>query len=273
MEKVFGYVRVSTETQAKSGYGAAAQKHAINDYCKNNNLELVEVFEDLGITGITIEREGLTQLISSFNGVEKVIVLNTSRLWRNDTVRVLIKRQFELAGADIISIEQPSYSIKADNPNDYLFNGIMELLDQYERMNTILKLARGRKSKAKSGVKGSGETPLGYKWKHDGVDRPIVVIDEPQADVVRIMYEKYIELGSIGKVKNYLNEHKYLTKRGKPFNDMGVRNILVNDFYIGTVSWGTLETDGQHEPIIDQQLFEQVQEQIKRNTRNPGISK
>lgn len=150
---------------------------------------------------------------------------------------------------------------------------MMELLDQYERMNTILKLARGRKSKAKSGIKGSGETPLGYKWKHDGVDKPVVVIDETQADLVRLIYSKYIELGSIGKVKDYLNEHKYVTKRGKPFNNMGVRNILTNDFYIGKVSWGTFAADGQHKAIIDLDLFDKVQHQIRMNTRNPGSGK
>jgi len=183
MEKGFGDLRISTETQAKNGYGAKAQEQAIIDYCRENNLELVEIFKDLGITGTTIERDGLTQLINGFNGVKTVVVMNTSRLWRNDTIRVLIKRQFELAGAKIISIEQPSYSINADNPNDYFFNGMMELLDQYERMNTILKLARGRKSKVKSGVRGSGKTPLGYVWRHDGVDKPIVVIDDTQAQM------------------------------------------------------------------------------------------
>lgn len=270
MENVFGYIRVSTETQAKNGYGLDAQEQLIIDYCRETHHELLEIFRDLGVTGTTIEREGLTQLISSFNGVRKVIVVNTSRLWRNDTVRVLIKRQFEIAQADIISIEQPSYSIKADNPNDYLFNGMMELLDQYERMNTILRLARGRKSKAKSGVKGSGEAPLGYIWKHDGVDKPIVIIDETQAKLVRLIFAKYLELGSIGKLKTYLNEHSYATKRGKAFNDMGIRNILANDFYIGKVSWGELEIDGQHEAIIDIGLFDRVQKQLKRNMRNPG---
>lgn len=61
-----------------------------------------------------------------------------------------------------------------------------------------------------------------------------------------------------------------MTKRGKPFNAMGIRNILTNDFYIGKVSWGTFETDGQHQVIIDLSLFEKVQHQIKMNTRNPA---
>jgi site-specific DNA recombinase len=270
MEKVFGYIRVSTETQAKNGYGSDAQEQLIIDYCREKHFELIEIFKDLGVTGTTVEREGLTQLISSFNGVKKVVVVNTSRLWRNDTVRVLIKRQFELAQAEIISIEQPTYSIKAENPHDYLFNGMMELLDQYERMNTILRLARGRKSKVKSGVKGSGEPPLGYKWKHEGVDKPIVVIDVTQAELVRLIFTKYLELGSIGKLKKYLIEHSYKTRRGKPFNDMSIRNILINDFYIGKVSWGELQVDGQHEAIIDVDLFNRVQKQLKRNTRNPG---
>jgi len=81
---------------------------------------------------------------------------------------------------------------------------------------------------------------------------------------------KYLELESIGKLKSYLNQHSYATKRGKAFNDMGIKNILNNDFYIGKVSWGELETEGQHEAIIELDLFNQVQKQLKRNTRNPG---
>lgn len=273
MEKVFGYVRVSTETQEKSGYGAEAQEHAIIEYCIENNLDLIRIFYDLGVTGTVIERDGLTDLIANINGVRKLVVLNTSRLWRSDTVRVLIKYQLEKIGADIISIEQPNYSLYTDNPNDYLINGMMEILDQYERMNTILKLARGRRAKARSGVKGSGETPLGYKWKHEGVDRPVVVIDEDQAELVKLIFNQYLALGSISKVRSFLNEQDYKTKRGKQFSSMAIRNILTNEFYTGKVTWGSLETQGQHEPIISKGIFHKVQQQIKLNTRNPGKSR
>jgi site-specific DNA recombinase len=267
MEKVFGYVRVSTDTQAKSGYGAEAQEQAIIDYCKRNGLELVKVFRDLGVTGTTVDRDGLTDLLSSFNGVTKVVVLNTSRLWRNDTTMGLIKFQMSKLKADVISIEQPTYSIYTKDPSDYLINGMLQLLDEYERMTVNLKLARGRKSKAKSGVKACGECPIGYKWQHDGVEKPIVVVDPETAPIVKEIFSQYVALGSIGKVRKYLAAKGYKTKRGNDFNDMSIRNILTNEFYTGKVTWNDIEVDGQHEPLVSRVTFGKIQAQLKRNNK------
>lgn len=267
LESVYGYVRVSTETQAQKGYGADAQESAIKEFCKRNGLQLVKVFKDMGVSGTTVDRDGLTELISSFNGISKVVVLNTSRLWRSDTVKVLVKREFEKARADIISIEQPTYSVYIKDPNDFLINGMMELLDQYERMSINLKLARGRKAKVKTGVKGCGETPLGYRWKHEGVQKPIVIIDEQTAPLVKEIFSKYLELGSVDKVRKYLEDKGYRTNRGKEFSAMSIRNILVNDFYTGKVNWGNLAVEGQHEPIINKVVFGKVQATLKRNRR------
>lgn len=52
MEKVFGYVRVSTETQAEKGYGKDVQENGINENCKVKGLQLIETFKDLGVSGI-----------------------------------------------------------------------------------------------------------------------------------------------------------------------------------------------------------------------------
>lgn len=84
----------------------------------------------------------------SYVQVDYVVVLNTSRLWRSDIVKVLIQRELKKYRCDIKSIEQPCCSIHKKDPNDFLVNGLMELLDQYQRLEIALKLTKGRNKKA-----------------------------------------------------------------------------------------------------------------------------
>ncbi|MCY9136852.1 hypothetical protein MOE66_19915 [Bacillus atrophaeus] len=85
--------------------------------------------------------------------------MNTSRLWRADNAKVMIKRQLMKDSARVSSIEQPTYSIYDRDPNDFLLNGMMELLDQYDRLSINMKLANGRRQKAKGGTKACGNPP------------------------------------------------------------------------------------------------------------------
>lgn len=269
MEKVIGYVRVSTETQAEKGYGKDVQVSAIIDYCKANNLELVEVFYDLGISGTSIERDGLTELVAALSegNIKRIVVMNTSRLWREDTAKVLIKRELQKLDVHICSIEQKDYDIYSKDPNDFLVNGMMELLDQYDRMTLNSKLAKGRREKAKSGVKACGSAPLGYRWKHEGVKKPIVVIEEDRAECVQFIFKSYLELNTLRKVQKRLKEQGYKTQQGKEFSIMSIKNILTNRFYLGEVKHGEMNFDGNHEPLVNKITFGKVQAQLQKNNK------
>jgi site-specific DNA recombinase len=77
-------------------------------------------------------------------------------------VKVLIQRELKKYDCDIKSIEQPMYSIHKKDPNDFLVNGLMELLDQYQRLEIALKLTKGRNKIAKEGGYAGGRATFGY---------------------------------------------------------------------------------------------------------------
>lgn len=176
MCKYYGYCRVSTETQAEKGYGLEAQEKEIRKFAAGRGLELERMFLDAGISGnlkdtdedeAISKREALMEMLSLLEKGDTVIVLNTSRLWRSDMTKAIIRRELMKRGAEIVSVEQPKYNLYTKDPNDYLINAIMEALDVYERMSISLKLARGRTIKAKGGDKPAGVAPFGYQYSAD----------------------------------------------------------------------------------------------------------
>ena len=271
---VYGYVRVSTETQRERGYGLDTQRGAIEKYCADNGLALLNIFEDRGISGteavesdgdeIVSKRKGLLQLLSALNGPSTIVVLNTSRLWRSDIAKVLIRREIERKGGEVVSIEQPRYSIYKKDPSEVLISGMFELLDEYERISIALKLAKGRTTKAHMGDKPAGAVPYGYRYSGD---KKGIVINEREAAAVRRVYGMAQAGKSLGHIAKALNAEGVPTRQGGPWTRGAVHFILKNSFYTGTLTHQQAPIKGNHEALVSKVQFGKVQKQLERRRK------
>lgn len=271
--KYYGYVRVSTETQAEKGYGLEAQEKEISKYADAHGLELDRIFVDAGISGNLKDtdedeaigkREALMELLSFLEEGDAVVVLNTSRLWRSDMTKAIIRRELMKREARILSVEQPKYDLYTKDPNDYLINAIMEALDVYERMSISLKLARGRTMKAKGGDKPAGVCPIGYRYT---ADKKRIEVDPDESNIVRLIFTEGQKGQSLQQIANTLNSRGLMTRRGKQWGAGSVQVVLRNRFYIGELLHQGKPIKGNHDPIISKVQFGKAQAQLDKRRR------
>lgn len=251
---IYAYYRVSTSSQVEKN-GIEMQLNEIEKYCDQNRIKLSGSFSDEGISGTTEKRDGLIECMATLKPGDKILVQNTSRLWRDEAVKVFVIRELRKIEADIISIEQPKYTIYEKDPTSKLFNSIMEALDSYDRDLIAMKLAKGRIAKAKSGNKPCGLAPIGYKWNGNKI-----VTDEGKANIVRNIFKCYAQTGNLSATMKHCVELGYKTQRGKDFSVQAIKNILQNDFYIGIVTYSGKKIKGEHDPIISEDNYRKCKE-------------
>lgn len=128
-----------------------------------------------------------------------------------------------------------------------------ESFDYTGRMSHGAKVKRGQLSAVQQGRYGTGPAPYGYRRGAEG-EKPLVV-DDREAEVVRIIFREYLNTRSTGKVVSYLHSKAIFTRKGNKWSRQAIAIILSNRTYRGRVSYGDVETQGIHDPIIDPALF------------------
>ena len=280
----YAYYRVSTETQAEKGGGLETQRQNIEKYCAAHDITLAASFTDAGISGAVKDyeedeaihkRHALVELLSIIQDGDTVVVMNTSRLWRSDTAKIIIRRELMKRHAKVLSIENERYDLYAQNPNDRFMDGIMELMDEWERMTIALKLAKGRTAKAKNGDKPAGICPYGYTYS---ADKKHVEVNESEAAAVRLMFSEGQKGRSLSQIANIVTEKGYPTRRGGKWTAGSVQAILRNRFYIGDLIHDSEEKrkapgykptyiSGHHQAIVSKIQFGKVSSQLENRKR------
>lgn len=258
------YIRVSTEEQALEGQSVDAQLEILKQYCQLYNIQIYNIYRDLGISGKSASnRPGLMLMLSdaSKGKFNMVLVWKISRLSRSLKDLLLIIDQLEHYG-----IVFCSYSERFDTSNAVgrMTLQLLGSIAEFERNTIIDNVKLGLVEYARKG--GKTGTVLGYDYK----DKQLVV-NSKEASAVKLIFNLFVNSRmSMREIADYLNQRGYKTKRNKSFRKDSISVIIRNPVYIGINrhslnSPNEYQTEGNHEPIIDNELWQAAQKLLETN--------
>lgn len=250
--QAIGYIRVSTDNQnAADAYGLETQRAAIENYCRANNLELAQIFEDPALSGSLepMERPGLLAALEALKAEEitQFIVPRLDRLARDAFLNLWLEKEIRKMGAELISINEP---YRWEDPTQKLLLTMVAAFAEFERSLITTRLSSGRKTKARQGGYAGGKAPIGYKEIRGS---KALAVDEDKASTVRRVFElkDIYPKATLKAMADTLNAEGCTTKMGKLFHPMQVKRILDRRaIYEGHYRYAGVEAEGVYQPII-----------------------
>lgn len=268
------YTRKSSEEGLAQDFNSLdAQHEACAAYIKSQASEgwklIRDRYDDGGISGGTLERPGLKRLLADIAAgqIDIVVVYKVDRLTRSLLDFAKLVEAFDKAGTSFVSITQ---SFNTTTSMGRLTLNMLLSFAQFEREVTAERIRdKIAQSKAR-GMWMGGTPPIGYR-----ADGRTLAIVEKDAATVRHIFGRYAELGNVRLLALELEEsgirsptRKAATGRafgGRPFSRGHAYRILSNPIYIARIDHGGRSHAANHPPIIEQQLWDQVQAILAAN--------
>ena len=275
------YTRKSSDEGLQQDFNSLdAQREAAEAYIASQKAEgwvcLPERYDDGGFTGGNIDRPALQRLLADIEAgkIDCIVVYKVDRLSRSLMDFARIVEIFERCNVSFVSVTQ---HFNTTNSMGRLTLNILLSFAQFER-EIIGERIRDKIAASRAKGKWTGGTlVLGYD-----VDRsaggPRLVINPIEASRVCQIFELYLERGSLLAVVAELERRDWrnkvwTTRNGRErggllFDKCRLSKLLTNVLYVGKVRHRDQVYAGEHEPIVDQTLFDAVQQQLRRNARN-----
>ena len=255
------YIRVSTDSQTE--YSPDAQLKAIKEYAKKHDIQIDPryIFKDEGISGRKAEkRPAFMEMIrtakskpSPFN---KILVHKFDRFARNreDSIvyKSLLKKECKV---DVISITEDF----GEDKFSVILEAMLEAMAEYYSLNLSDEVLKGMTEKAQRGEI-QQKAPFGYLNKGK-----TLVIDEDKANIVKLVYNDFLNGLGYKKITNKLNDMSIKSNQGNKWEVRTIEYILKNPIYKGYVKWNNIETKSNFIPIIPEEQWNKVQDKIKYN--------
>ena len=237
------YIRVSTSNQlGEDKYGLDAQRDAITAYAERNGITIVEWYADEGISGGTLDRPALQQMLknASDGWFQQVLVAKTDRIARDLYISLFVEKELKVSGVELISVTEP---LSGDDPLTSAFRQMTGVFAELEKNMITWRLSGGRKAKAKTGGYAGGGAAIGYKAERGS---KVLHLDKAKAGTVRKVFElrqKYPDW-TLQRIADNMNENGYSTAQGTEFKRMTVKRILDREaLYSGKYVYAGIEAE------------------------------
>lgn len=275
------YTRKSTEDGLEQEFNSLdAQRESGEAYVKSQASEgwtcLTERYDDGGFSGGNIERPALRHLLADIEAgkVDVVVVYKVDRLSRSLLDFAKLIEVFDRHKVSFVSVTQ---LINTSSSMGRLMLNVLLSFAQFER-EIIGERTRDKIAAARRRGKWSGGMPLlGYDVDPNGSK---LVVNQHEAECVRTIFRIYLDKQSIVETIAELDRRGWVNKRwttrdgdergGRPFNKSTLHHFLTNVTYLGKVKYKDEVHVGEHEAIIDEDVWRQVQTILARNHRGGG---
>ena len=269
------YVRKSTEKGLELEFNSLHnQEDARRSYIMSqafNNWEYFKTYTDGGISGGTMERPALKQMLEDIRQglIQTVVVYKVDRLSRSIMDFHNMMKEFDKHGCNFVSITQ---AFDTSTSMGKLTLNMLLSFAQFEREVSSERVRdKIRASKAK-GLWTGGISKLGYDIK----DKKLV-INQVEAEQIRSIFEGYLQCSSLAELEKFaeikgFKQKNWVTNKGeqrggKPFKISALHRLLHEKLYLGMIENKRTGQafKGQHEAIISKDLWEKVQAKLKEN--------
>jgi site-specific DNA recombinase len=263
------YTRVSTEHGLDQEFNSLdAQYEAASAYIKSQahaGWTLIRSrYDDGGYSGGSTDRPDLQRLLEDIRArkIDVIVVYKVDRLTRSLADFAKLVELFDAHGVSFVSVTQ---QFNTTTSTGRLTLNVLLSFAQFEREVTSERIRDKIAASKRKGLWVGGNLPLGYEMK----DGKIAIVEE-EAELVRSIYRRYLELGSVNELLRDLKERNIRTKSrllstgvtrgGIPFGRGALYYVLSNHFYIGEVKYKNEILPGEQPPIMDRTLFEAVRQ-------------
>jgi site-specific DNA recombinase len=263
------YTRVSTEHGLDQEFNSLdAQYEAASAYIKSQahaGWTLIRSrYDDGGYSGGSTDRPDLQKLLNDIRArkIDVIVVYKVDRLTRSLADFAKLVELFDAHGVSFVSVTQ---QFNTTTSMGRLTLNVLLSFAQFEREVTSERIRDKIAASKRKGLWVGGNLPLGYEMK----DGKIAVVEE-EAELVRSIYRRYLELGSVNGLLRDLGERNIRTKArqlstgatrgGIPFGRGALYYVLSNHFYVGEVKYKDEILPGEQPPIMDRALFDAVRQ-------------